>query len=83
MAELHDEEDEDVSNVKPFDFDESKFRTTEDVKAAIYDETVAFHRKFPSTAPRSLAVANLEPTGGDDRAASGTLDRQVVEDTEF
>ena len=54
LAELHDDEDEDVSSVKPFDFDETKFKNAADVKSAIYEETIAFHRRNPVTVPPRL-----------------------------
>eukprot|EP01059_Diplonema_ambulator_P011752 TRINITY_DN2178_c3_g1_i1.p1 TRINITY_DN2178_c3_g1~~TRINITY_DN2178_c3_g1_i1.p1 ORF type:complete len:416 (+),score=132.35 TRINITY_DN2178_c3_g1_i1:75-1250(+) len=83
LEELHDEEDEDVSDVKPFDFDDSAFHTTADVKSAIYDETVAFHRRFPATAPKGKSLALEATADSSGRAAVGTIEKQAVEDTQF
>eukprot|EP01062_Namystynia_karyoxenos_P045093 TRINITY_DN3341_c0_g1_i1.p1 TRINITY_DN3341_c0_g1~~TRINITY_DN3341_c0_g1_i1.p1 ORF type:complete len:399 (+),score=165.29 TRINITY_DN3341_c0_g1_i1:91-1287(+) len=83
LSELHDPEDEDTSDVRPFDCDyERGLKSLADVKKAIYDETVRFHERFPKTKPsRGL---QLEATGSETRAAAGTLDRQdVAADTKF
>eukprot|EP00659_Diplonema_papillatum_P018134 gene18134-27928_t len=83
LAELHDEEDEDTSKVKPFDFDDTKFKTTADVKNAIYEETLAFHARYPSTAVKGKGtISQLDPTG-EGRAPNGTIEKQPVEDSTF
>lgn len=83
LSELHDPEDEDTSDVKPFDCDyEKKMSSLADVKKAIYDECVSFHERFPKTKPGK--GLNIEGTGGDGAAHGGTLDRQAVDgDTKF
>ena len=57
LAELHDEQDEDVSCVRPFLFDDTKFNSAADVKAAIFEETMAFHKRKPITLPPRIKQA--------------------------
>ena len=87
LEDLHDEEDEDTSGVPLFDFDDTMFTCTADVKAAIYDETIAFHKSNPATAPTGKAPSKpgqLDSVDDAGRAAAGTLDKQdVAPDTQF
>eukprot|EP01059_Diplonema_ambulator_P011753 TRINITY_DN2178_c3_g2_i1.p1 TRINITY_DN2178_c3_g2~~TRINITY_DN2178_c3_g2_i1.p1 ORF type:complete len:406 (+),score=133.08 TRINITY_DN2178_c3_g2_i1:28-1218(+) len=87
LTELHDEEDEDVSGVRLFDFDDSAFKSAADVKAAIYEETLAFHRRNPTTLPPRLRQAMLnkpiKPTGGEHRSGAGTLVKNDIDDVGF
>eukprot|EP01065_Artemidia_motanka_P000285 TRINITY_DN1011_c0_g1_i1.p1 TRINITY_DN1011_c0_g1~~TRINITY_DN1011_c0_g1_i1.p1 ORF type:complete len:429 (+),score=146.86 TRINITY_DN1011_c0_g1_i1:88-1287(+) len=84
LSELHDPEDEDVSEVKAFDCDyERGLKSLAEVKKAIFDETMKFHERFPKTRPHRGGV-QIQATGEPGRAQAGTLDRQdVVGDTGF
>ena len=75
LAQLFDEDDEKIK-VPPFTFDETKHKNITDVKRAIYEESLNFHKSNPKTAPQknpSLAVAVDE--GVDGRAAATSLEK--------
>nr|CCC52125.1 putative tyrosine protein kinase [Trypanosoma vivax Y486] len=76
LAELYDERDENV-DVKRFDFDEDVHTTVLEVKRAVYDESVSYHKKNPKTAPQSLCPGSgTRPSVevmGDGRSAQGIL----------
>ena len=55
LASLYDEQDEDLT-VPHFNFDETKEKTVEEVKAAIFEEANRFHLFHPR-APAQLAAA--------------------------
>ncbi|ORC90600.1 mitogen activated protein kinase [Trypanosoma theileri] len=52
LEDLYDERDEHL-NVPLFSFDEQEQRTVQDVRRAVYEESVKFHKEHPETAPRS------------------------------
>jgi len=74
LAQLYDEADEKI-HLAPFSFDENKHRTVADVKKAIMQESVDFHKANPKTAPLHRPI--LGSVGGDSegRAAAASLEK--------
>ncbi|RHW68797.1 protein kinase [Trypanosoma brucei equiperdum] len=86
LRDLYEESDVQVS-IQHFNFDETQHKTIQEVKWAVYDESVAFHKNHPRTAPRPqqqqhsaqqpAAAASL-PTvdiAGEWRSAQQTIER--------
>jgi len=73
LAQLYDESDEKI-NVVPFAFDENKHKSVADVKKAIMQESIEFHKTHPKTAPvhRPILGVNSDSTG---RAAAASLEK--------
>jgi mitogen-activated protein kinase 1/3 len=81
LAQLFDEEDEKIK-VPPFVFDENQHRTIADVKKAIYQESLMFHKANPKTAPQkgaNLAVS-VEDEG---RAAATSLEKFAKDEGKY
>lgn len=76
LAELYDEEYETI-NIAPFNFDEGEQKTVQDVKRAVHEESVKFHKKHPKMAPRQPAGNVLPTVGvvGEGRSAQRTIER--------
>eukprot|EP01064_Diplonema_japonicum_P037502 TRINITY_DN8782_c0_g1_i1.p1 TRINITY_DN8782_c0_g1~~TRINITY_DN8782_c0_g1_i1.p1 ORF type:complete len:535 (+),score=117.95 TRINITY_DN8782_c0_g1_i1:71-1606(+) len=60
LSALHDEDDEETSDVPVFDFTDENLTNMEAVKSALYNETIEFHKANPHTIPRHLR-ARLRP----------------------
>jgi len=81
LAQLFEETDI-TMEVPLFTFDETAHKTITDVKKAIYETSVEFHRKNPKSAPRpQLSVAAA--VGSDGRSADNTLEKMQVEEGTF
>lgn len=74
LAQLYDESDEKV-DVPLFSFDESHLTTIPQVKKAIYDVSVAFHKANPKTAPRRGGIESIQTGGMEGRASENTLEK--------
>lgn len=72
LSQLYDELDEKV-DVSLFNYDDSHLTNIAQVKKAIYDASIAFHKANPKTAPRRAAPDSLQPTG-EGRAQENTLE---------
>lgn len=72
LSQLYDELDEKV-DVGVFNYDDNSLTTIAQVKKAIYDASIAFHKANPKTAPRRAPLDSLQTTG-DGRAQGNTLD---------
>ena len=59
LAQLHDEDDEDCGRVTHFDLNinDGDLDTIEGIKRALYEETILFHKRNPSTMTRELRAA--------------------------
>jgi mitogen-activated protein kinase 1/3 len=74
LAQLYDEADEKIS-LTPFSFDENKHRTVADVKKAIMQESIDFHKAYPKTAPLHRPVLGAVATDVSGRAAAASLEK--------
>jgi len=81
LAQLYDEADEKIGGT-PFSFDENKHRTVAEVKKAIMQESIDFHKKYPKTAPmaRPILGVGAEVEG---RAAAGSLEKPEKDQGRF
>nr|CCC94245.1 putative tyrosine protein kinase [Trypanosoma congolense IL3000] len=86
LKELYDERDELVT-VSHFDFDEAQHKTVKDVKWAVYDESVLYHKTHPKTAPaqqqHQLHTNTVPPSvdiTGEGRSAQQTIEKDEVEE---
>ena len=80
LAPLHDEADEHIS-VPLFNFDESAQKTTQDVKRAIYQESMTFHKIHPKSAPRATTVNVAAESDG--RSGSHLLNKTTPDEGKF
>jgi mitogen-activated protein kinase 1/3 len=74
LAPLYDEADEKV-NLPPFTFDENKHRSALEVKKAIMEESIQFHRQHPKTAPGQRPTLGAVVGETEGRAAAATLEK--------
>jgi mitogen-activated protein kinase 1/3 len=74
LAQLYDEADEKI-NLPSFSFDETKHRTVADVKKAIMQESIEFHKANPKTAPLHRPVLGAVAAESDGRAATASLEK--------
>ncbi|KAG5469762.1 hypothetical protein CUR178_01901 [Leishmania enriettii] len=89
LEQLHDDADDNVSYT-PFRFDEHEQKTILDVKHAIYDESIRFHKEHPSSTratsmysafnTASVAAPSVA-TEGEGRSAQQTIEKNVLEST--
>ncbi|KEG10583.1 mitogen activated protein kinase [Trypanosoma grayi] len=85
LADLYDERDENLS-IALFSFDEQEQKSVQDVKRAVYDESVRFHSEYPATAPHNQQVQQ-GCTGGSslpsmDITGEGRSAQQTIEKDE-
>jgi len=74
LAQLYDEADERI-NLPAFAFDETKHRTVGDVKKAIMQESIDFHKANPKTAPIHRPVLGAVAADSEGRAAAALLEK--------
>ncbi|KAG5493565.1 hypothetical protein JIQ42_01937 [Leishmania sp. Namibia] len=89
LEQLHDDADDNVSYA-PFRFDEHEQKTILDVKHAIYDESIRFHKEHPSSTwatsmygafnTASVAAPSVA-TEGEGRSAQQTIEKNIPEST--
>ena len=81
FTELYDESDTQVQ-VVPFAFRESDYATIRDVKRAIVEESIKFHRRFPLTKPPKGMGCSVEVMNSYAGRSSNTcLSEEETEDT--
>jgi mitogen-activated protein kinase 1/3 len=78
LAELRDESDDNMS-IPVFTFNEGDYKTIRDIKRAIVQESISFHRRFPKTKPPKgfgcqVAVDASEGRTGDSNLSSRELE---------
>jgi len=74
LSQLYDEADDKI-HLAPFAFDENKHRTVSDVKKAIMQESVDFHKANPKTAPLHRPLLGAVSGESDGRAAAANLEK--------
>jgi len=74
LAPLYDEADEKVL-LPPFTFDENKHRSVMEVKKAIMEEAIQFHKLYPKTAPVQRPMLGVVGGENEGRAAAATLEK--------
>jgi mitogen-activated protein kinase 1/3 len=76
LAALYDEADENIE-VPLFVFDETAHKRVEDVKRAIFEESVAFHLRHPGSAPLSQkrTDSTVDAAGSEGRSGDSTLSK--------
>jgi len=86
LASLYDEADEKV-DVKKFDFNEHIHKTVDDVKKAIYEESIGFHIRHPSSAPgatgKAKPAAGVDAGGSEGAAPAGAIEKREVDGGKF
>ena len=81
LASLHDPEDEKIK-VPMFEFSETSQRTVSEVKKAIYEESLTFHKHNPKTAPQRVAV-KVDVDKDENRAAAASLDKYSKDEGKY
>jgi mitogen-activated protein kinase 1/3 len=74
LAQLYDEADEKIK-VPPFSFDEGQHRNVAEVKKAIFQESLTFHKNNPKTVPTQKAGAPAVTVADEGRAAASSLEK--------
>lgn len=75
LTSLHDEADEAIK-LELFTFDENEQKTIMDVKRAIFQESIKFHKNYPKSAPpKSQQVPSVHVEGSDGRSGGNILDK--------
>ena len=84
LAALYDEADDKIE-VPVFSFDENLQKKVDDVKRAIYDESLAFHVRHPETArPQAKRTeAAVDASGSEGRAGQTTIEKNELDQGKF
>lgn len=85
LAQLYDEADEKIE-VPVFSFDENVHKKVDEVKRAIYEESIAFHARHPPTAPpgaKRTEQATVDTAGSVGRSGESTLSKTERDEGKF
>jgi len=82
LASLHDEADEAIK-LELFTFDENEQKTTMDVKRAIYQESIKFHKNYPKSAPPKVTLPTVHVEGSEGRSGGNLLDKAELDAGKF
>ncbi|CUG87747.1 mitogen-activated protein kinase, putative [Bodo saltans] len=83
LSSLHDEADEGIKS-DLFTFDENEQKTIGDVKRAIFQESINFHKANPTSAPPTKSTGTtVQVEGSDGRSGGNMLEKAEMDEGKF